>query len=240
MTDGEPTTAIILAGGLGTRLRSVVADVPKPMAPIDGRPFLEYQLDYWIDQGIRSFILSVGYRYEVIIDHFGANYHGAMLQYAVEEQPLGTGGGLLMAATLAPPHSTLLVLNGDTFFDVSLSELIAFHRQRKSDWTFALFNTCDANRYMGVITDDDCRIVSLRSAMSDKKPFLGNGGVYIIQSDVLADCGYAQGEKVSLEEGILSTIQNAGRALYGLACPGKFIDIGVPHDYHRASEFLRT
>lgn len=85
-------TAVILAGGLGTRLRSVVTDVPKPMAPIEGRPFLEYLLDYWIDQGIERFILSVGYRGDVIVDHFGNGYRRVPIAYAFESQPLGTGG----------------------------------------------------------------------------------------------------------------------------------------------------
>src|SRR5215471_11172514 len=91
------TLAVILAGGLGTRLRGTVPDVPKPMAPIRGRPFLEYQLDYWIGKGINRFVLSVGYRHEVIIDHFGASYRGAELSYAIEHTPLGTGGALLLA-----------------------------------------------------------------------------------------------------------------------------------------------
>ena len=90
---GRPTTAIVLAGGLGTRLKSVVSELPKPMAPIQGRPFLEYLLDYWIAQGICHFILSVGYRHEVITAHFGIHYRGAQIDYAIEATPLGTGGG---------------------------------------------------------------------------------------------------------------------------------------------------
>src|SRR5690349_16571222 len=90
-------TAIILAGGLGTRLRSVVADVPKPMAPIAGRPFLAYQIEYWIAQGVQRFILSVGYKHEIIMDYFGDRYQGAEIEYAIELLPLGTGGGFLQA-----------------------------------------------------------------------------------------------------------------------------------------------
>ena len=109
-------SAVILAGGLGTRLRSVVSDVPKPMAPVGGRPFLEYQLEYWINQGISRFVLSVGYRHEAITEHFGSRYKGVELEYAVEEQPLGTGGGLLLAAEKLKQDTPFLLLNKDTYF----------------------------------------------------------------------------------------------------------------------------
>jgi len=89
--------AIILAGGLGTRLRSAVPSLPKPMAPIKGKPFLGYLFDYWLHQGIKHFILSVGYKYEVIHERFGTKYKDADVSYAIENEPLGTGGGLLLA-----------------------------------------------------------------------------------------------------------------------------------------------
>ena len=92
------TSAVILAGGLGKRLRSAVPDLPKPMAPINGRPFLEHQMRYWIAQGINHFVLSVGYRYKMIIDYFGAQFEGVSLEYVIEEAPLGTGGGLVLAS----------------------------------------------------------------------------------------------------------------------------------------------
>ena len=91
-------TAVILAGGLGTRLRSIIPNLPKPMAPIGDRPFLEYQLDYWIAQGVNRFVLSVGYRHQVIIDYFGNSYKGVEVDYVIEQKPLGTGGALLLAA----------------------------------------------------------------------------------------------------------------------------------------------
>ena len=92
------TTAVILAGGLGTRLRSVISDLPKPMAPINGRPFLEYLICYWIGQGINHFVLSVGYLHQAIIGYFGNQFKGACIDYVIEESPLGTGGGLLLAS----------------------------------------------------------------------------------------------------------------------------------------------
>jgi D-glycero-alpha-D-manno-heptose 1-phosphate guanylyltransferase len=122
------TSAIILAGGLGTRLRSAVPDLPKPMAPIAGRPFLAYQLDYWIRQGVDRFVLSVGYRHESIMAYFGAAYRGIAVDYSVEQTPLGTGGGLLLALErLDGGQRPFLLLNGDTYFEVDLATLSAFH-----------------------------------------------------------------------------------------------------------------
>src|SRR5262245_17720256 len=142
-------TAIILAGGLGTRLREAVPDLPKPMAPVAGRPFLEHQLDLWIAQGVRRFVLAVGYRHEAIVQHFGASYRGATLEYSVETQPLGTGGALRQAAAMVGDERALL-LNGDTWFDVPLPALAARAMPLDADWCFALFRHDDPARYMGV------------------------------------------------------------------------------------------
>lgn len=231
-------TAIILAGGLGTRLRSVVPDLPKPMAPVNGRPFLEHQLDFWIRQGITSFILSVGFRREMIIGHFGEAYAGARIRYAVEEEPLGTGGGLLLAAAELPQGEPFLVLNGDTFFDVPLGRLARFHEDKRSDWTFALFRSDEAGRYMGMQIGADGRVVSLRAQPDGTRHSLVNGGVYLIGAGVLEAAGFSAGQKVSLEDDILPALHSAGCRLYGYEVTGKFIDIGVPHDYARAGELL--
>lgn len=231
------TTAIVLAGGLGTRLRGVVPDLPKPMAPINGCPFLEHQLNYWIKQGIRRFILSVGYRRDAIMAHFGSHYHGAAVDYAVEATPLGTGGGMLLAAELLADEAPFLLLNGDTFFEVELSELQTFHRDRHSDWTFSLFNSNEAGRYMGMDVAADGRITALKSGRSEVGA-LANGGVYLVEPGLLARSGFASGDKASLEEDILPALQALGGSFYGIHCAGRFIDIGVPADYFRAAEIL--
>ena len=126
-------SAVILAGGLGTRLRSAVPDLPKPMAPIGGRPFLEYQLDYWIVQGISRFVLSVGYRHEAIMQHLGTRYKGIELEYAIEKRPLGTGGGLLLAAEKASRGGPFLLLNGDTYFAADWKVLNAYALAHDAD-----------------------------------------------------------------------------------------------------------
>lgn len=237
-TPSSVTTAVILAGGLGTRLRATVPDLPKPMAPVNGRPFLEHQMDYWIGQGIREFVLSVGYRREVVIEHFGDAYRGASVRYAVETEPLGTGGGLLLAAADLSPGRPFLVLNGDTFFEVLLADLAAFHDRRRSEWTFSLFRSDEAGRYMGMEVAQDGRIMSLRSGTGGRPGMLANGGVYLVEPSVLPLCGFPAGAKVSLEDDILAALHAKDAELFGFECPGRFIDIGIPDDYFRAADML--
>lgn len=225
------TSAIILAGGLGTRLREAVPGLPKPMAPIGGRPFLECQMDYWIGEGVDHFVLSVGYLRNVIIDHFGDSYRGISIDYAIEEEPLGTGGGLLLAMQKVR-GDTVLILNGDTFFEVSLTQIVRFHRDKKSQWTFALFSSNEDGRYMGVDVNPDGRINSLKSG-SSAVGALANGGVYVVDKEFLKKFSFPK--KCSLEDDVLDVLFQAGARIYGQQFDGGFIDIGVPSDYKRAS-----
>ncbi len=231
------TTAIILAGGMGTRLRSAVSDVPKPMAPIMGRPFLEHQMDFWMRQGVNNFILSVGYMREIITGHFGNSYKGVKITYAIEETPLGTGGGLLLAAQKLPDDSPTLVLNGDTFFDANFGDLEKFHNKHNSEWTFALARANEVGRYTGLEIDEEGQIISLKSG-TDKIGRLINSGVYLINPAILKDFSAETGTKISLEDDIFPRFMAAKKMLYGLEFTGNFIDIGVPEDYFRADTIL--
>jgi D-glycero-alpha-D-manno-heptose 1-phosphate guanylyltransferase len=230
------TEAIVLAGGLGTRLRSVVADVPKPMAPIGGRPFLEYLLDYWIDQGIRQFTLSVGYRHEAITEHFGNEYGGAAIRYGIEETPLGTGGALLRTLRTLRVESPVLLLNGDTYFAVDLRLLSDLAAGNSADIALALFETSDRTRYMGIDLDAQGRILQFRAR--DRSPHLANGGVYWLDAGAFAREARAADRSQSLEADLLPRLLGAGRRLYGCAFSGTFIDIGVPDDFRRAQALL--
>ncbi|MHB8388462.1 MAG: sugar phosphate nucleotidyltransferase [Acidobacteriaceae bacterium] len=229
------TTAIILAGGLGTRLRSAVPDLPKPMAPINGRPFLEHQMDYWIGQGMNHFVVSVGYMKEVIMEYFGSSYRATPLTYAIEEEPLGTGGGLLLAATGL--NEPFLLLNGDTFFEVDFNELRKFHANHQSEWTCSLFRANENGRYMGMDVNLDGEIMPLKLG-ADESGRLANGGVYLINPSVLAKTTFPPGHKLSLEDDLLPAFRAQGGKLYGFESAGIFIDIGVPKDYFRAFEVL--
>ena len=229
-------SAVILAGGLGTRLRSTVPGLPKPMAPIGGRPFLEYQLDYWIAQGISRFVLSVGYRHEAIMGHFGSRYKQAELEYVIEEKPLGTGGGLLLAAEKVTSGEPFLLLNGDTYFAADWKDLNAYAMANDADWCFSLFRTSEEGRYMGIELSPQGRITSLKSG-STQGSRLANGGAYWVHPRALR--GFrASGDKVSLEDDLFPVALASGQCLYGIEFTGTFIDIGVPDDYHRASNLL--
>jgi D-glycero-alpha-D-manno-heptose 1-phosphate guanylyltransferase len=230
-------TAVILAGGLGTRLRSVVPDLPKPMAPVSGRPFLEHQLDYWMKYGVSHFVLSVCYRYQAIIDHFGNNYKGADLEYVIEKTPLGTGGGLLLAAEKISKFEPFLLLNGDTYFAIDLKALIDFAHLHDTDWCFSLFHTDQEDRYLGIDISEQGIITSFKLSANRPKR-LANGGVYLVNPRALNYKKYLPGDKVSLEDDIFPTSLAIGQRFMGLEFQGAFIDIGVPEDYYRASDIL--
>ena len=230
------STAIVLAGGLGTRLKGVLKGLPKPMAPIRDRPFLEYQMDFWIDQGISRFILSVGHLNQKISSHFGDSYRSVQINYVEENTPLWTGGGLLMAAkNLAEPF---LLLNGDTFFEVDLNDLFLFHNEHNAEWTMSLFRSKDLDRYLGVELSKTGEIVVLKSKQS-KIDLLVNGGVYLINPSAISRLNLNPGIKSSLENQLLPSFLSLGGRLFGIECYGKFIDIGVPEDYYRAQKILK-
>ena len=233
------TTAIILAGGLGTRLREAVPDLPKPMAPVNGRPFLEYLIDYWIEQGVKRFVMSVGYLHQDIVRHFGYRYRGVEIDYSVEESPLGTGGALLLASSKLKSNHPFLLLNGDTFFTVSLDQLSDFSTANKADWCFSIFHSLDQSRYLGLDLSPNGKILSFNpSATSDRK--FVNGGVYLVHPSALL--GFAQSTKlnISLEQDLFPMALEKGQNFVGLEFTGTFIDIGIPSDYQKAQSIFNS
>ena len=222
--------AIVLAGGFGTRLQTVVKEVPKPMAPVAGKPFLQYILDYLIAHKVAHVVLAVGYLRETIIDYFGDNYQSLSITYAVEENPLGTGGGILNACNQIKGDN-VFVINGDTFFDVDLVELSAFHETNNALLTVALKNMKKFDRYGTVETDNDGRIVGFLEKKYLDEGFI-NGGIYCLNKHIFhpeLPAAFSF-EKEILEKEIVN------RKIYGLRSEGYFIDIGIPEDYARAQD----
>jgi D-glycero-alpha-D-manno-heptose 1-phosphate guanylyltransferase len=229
--------AIILAGGKGTRLRAEVPDLPKPLAPVNERPFLEYQMDYWAGQGVDRFVLSVGYKSEMLIDAVRDRFGNAPVVYAVEDRPLGTGGALLLAMRQVTLGEPFLVLNGDTYFDLPLADLQRFHAAKNSDWTMGLFRTSDTKRYLGVGLDEEARLTSLVASTSQEQVW-ANGGVYLISPGVIDRVANRFKGEVSLEGEIVPALLELSSAMYGFRHEGQFIDIGLPADYRRAATIL--
>jgi D-glycero-alpha-D-manno-heptose 1-phosphate guanylyltransferase len=229
------TVAYILAGGLGTRLRSVVSDVPKPMAPIRGQPFLKLLLNFWIKQGITKFIISVGYLKEKVISFFGKEYNGISIEYFEEDTPLGTGGGLIILSKRL--KEDFIVINGDTFFDVSLLQLRELKKKKKAGIAMALFENNELNRYGQVIIDGISWIKDIKQSNKNLSN-LSNGGVYLMDPDIICENSHNFNQKCSLENDILPYLIEKKHIVTGLKQNGKFLDIGIPEDYLRANKFL--
>lgn len=213
--------AIILCGGLGTRLRSVISDAPKPMAPIKNKPFLAFVLEYLKKQNISRVVLAVSYKYEIIQEYFGNSYLGMQILYSIEKEPLGTGGAILEALNLINSDSCY-VLNGDTFFDINLDRL----KLDNSDICVALKPMKNFDRYGSVDIDNNSYI----SAFNEKKftsNGLINGGVYLIKKNIFNSFNLPN--KFSFEEFFQENflIFNAKATVFD----DYFIDIGIPQDY---------
>ena len=226
--DVKDYPAIVLAGGLGTRLRSVIQDIPKPMAPVNGKPFLHYIFQYLKQEQIREVILSVGYKHETIEDFFGNEYLGIKVQYSVEEEPLGTGGGIKQAFGLI--DGPAYVLNGDTFFGVNLHTLSDYYFDSNSDMVLALKHLQNFDRYGTVQLDAQNRITKFDEKKLVAEGYI-NGGIYFFDKTLLSRV--ETGNKFSFEKEILE--KYTGELKFGgKVFNGYFIDIGIPEDYNKA------
>jgi D-glycero-alpha-D-manno-heptose 1-phosphate guanylyltransferase len=230
-------TAVILAGGLGTRLKSVVPDLPKPMAPVNGKPFLASLMNYWAGQGIKRFVLSIGYKSQTIVDYFGNSFGGSAIDYVVETNPLGTGGGLLLANQRLDLDSPYLLLNGDTFFAVNLKRLCFFAENIDADWCFSLFRTSNFERYLSLDIGESNEILSFHSN-STTVTGLANGGVYSLHPRSLSALNLPIGSRISLEDEIFPMLISQKQKVFGMAFDKNFIDIGIPEDYQRAADLI--
>ncbi|MEZ5666635.1 MAG: nucleotidyltransferase family protein [Alphaproteobacteria bacterium] len=229
------TTAIILAGGYGTRLKSAVSDRPKPLAEINGRPFLDYQIAHLARAGIRDVLLCVGYGAQMIVEKMGASCHGARLRY-IRDWPLRGTGGALRQALPALEASTVLVLNGDSFSGADLRKLVEAHATRpNTQATMLLAWREDREAFGGVTLDDAGQIVAFREKQAGIGPGYVNAGAYVFSRSVLA--GIPADRVVSLERDVLPAM--VGKGLAGWVDEAAFLDIGTPENYFRAHSFLR-
>lgn len=224
--------AIVLAGGLGTRLREAVPGIPKCMAPVAGRPFLFYVINYLRMQGIDEFIFSLGYKHEIIQSYLQEFFPTLRYQCTIEEEPLGTGGAIKLACEKANGKNVLIV-NGDTLFRVSITGLVERHTRLAADCTLALKPMQDFDRYGVVETDVNGNLLNFREKTFYKEGNI-NGGVYLLNREQFL--GKKWPNKFSFEKDYLE--QQPGK-LAGILQDDYFIDIGIPADYERAQLELR-
>lgn len=222
--------AIILAGGFGTRLQGVVKDVPKPMAPVNGRPFLTYILDYLIEYQYNSVVLSVGYLHEKIEEFFGSQYKSLQIKYAVETEPLGTGGGIAYALSFCT-NENVLVLNGDTLFKADLLSLEQFHTQHHSLLSIILRHVADTSRYGSVTISESGRILRFTEKNNASGEGTINGGIYMINNELIKKLDLPA--KFSFEKDLMEKYVET-LPFYAQCSSNYFIDIGIPEDYARA------
>lgn len=222
--------AVILAGGMGTRLKSLVGDRPKPMALVNGKPFLRYLFRHLLKNDFRHIILAVGFRHEFISEYFGNRFEEMELSYAVETKPLGTGGGIRNALRYSTAEYSF-ILNGDTYFPVSFEEMELLSAKKTSDLTIALRRLEDVSRFGSIFLDKSQKL----SGFIEKKPQAGpgliNGGIYYLRNQAFKELKFP--ENFSFEKDYLmkyAQIQN----FYGIVFNNYFIDIGIPESLIQA------
>lgn len=223
--------AVVLAGGFGTRLRQVVADVPKPMAPVGGRPFLDILLGSLAQKGFSRVVLSLGFMAEKISDHFGSRFAGLDLAYVVEDTPLGTGGATRLAAA-ACTQDHVFVFNGDTYLDLEV-ELLEQQWQARRHPVVVGRQVPDTARFGRLVVDGD-RIISF-AEKGISGPGLINAGCYVLPRDALVRFPLNQAFSIETDY-LVPEVANAMVEVFVTA--GVFIDIGIPEDYSLAQTLL--
>lgn len=231
----ESITALILAGGLGTRLRSVIGECPKVLSPIHGRPFIFYILDKLNEAGLSQVILSVGYLGNQVRDVLGDEYKGLTIKYSKESNPLGTGGAVRLGLPLIT-NDSVLVMNGDSYVDANLASYLTWYVQNGHQSSLLLAKVPDTGRYGRLEVDEDGHITFFEEKGTKARPSDGwiNAGVYIFKKYLLTSV--PSGKPFSLEREFLPNL--VGNMLFGFRYYGAFIDIGTPESYAKAEKFF--
>jgi D-glycero-alpha-D-manno-heptose 1-phosphate guanylyltransferase len=222
--------AIVLAGGFGRRLSHIITDVPKPMADINGKPFLEYIFEYLSKQGITRVVVTVSYKKEFIMDYFKNEYQDIKITYSVGDTPLGTGGDMKKALKICNDEK-VFVLNGDTYFDVNLDLMKKYHLDKNADITIASKLMSNFKRYGTLNLDRNGKILSFVEKQPTKTGYI-NGGIYIVKKEALISIDQ---EVFSFEKDFMEN-ETFNLNAYANISNGYFIDIGLPEDYYKAQE----
>jgi D-glycero-alpha-D-manno-heptose 1-phosphate guanylyltransferase len=226
-------TALILAGGRGERLRSVVSDRPKPMALVDGVPFLEILIRSLAAKGVKDFVLLTGYMGGMIEEYFKEPFDGSLsIRLSQESRPLGTGGAVKIAESMASDPS--LLVNGDTFFDGDLDSIVYFHKEQSAVVTLSLYPVDDVSRYGSVEVDRDGRITGFREKAEGAGPGLINAGLSVLSGEFIRSLPDGP---FSMEQEIFPALVKSGR-MFGLCMKRPFFDIGTPKSYSQFKNFV--
>ena len=233
------TMGIILAGGQGTRLRQVVADRPKVLAPVLARPFIFFLLDQLAEAGLKTVVISTGYMAEMVEGAIGPEYRGMAVSFSQETTPLGTGGGLALAARqavrlTAVDNPLVLAMNGDSYMDADFGQYLDWFHRRERRASLLLARVPDASRFGRVSLGPDEAVTSFVEKGQEAGPGLINAGAYLVPAALLA--ALPTDRMCSIEREFFPGL--IGQGLYGLSHPGEFIDIGTPESYARAEAFL--
>ena len=235
MSELANITAAILAGGLGTRLRSVVPDKPKVLAEVCGRPFIEYLLEQLAREGVQSVVLCTGYMGDQVESLLGSTYGKIALRYSRETSPLGTGGALRLALPMLTSTS-VLVMNGDSYCDVQLEPFAVWHHAQRSMASILLTETSDTRRYGRIDVDERGGIIQFQEKSEAMGAGWINAGVYLLSRELIETI--PADRSISIEREIFPAWINRG--LSGYRSEGKLLDIGVPDAYARASIEMRN
>ena len=225
--------AIILAGGFGTRLQTIVSDVPKPMAPIQNEPFLKYLFDFLKKYEVKKVILSVHYKKEIIMSFFKNSFEGIEIEYSIEEKALGTGGAIKQSLSMCKEEN-IIVLNGDTFFDVDLTQLMTTHKKSDAILTLALKPMKNFDRYGVVNLDQNNKIIGFEEKQYCEHGLI-NGGIYVLNRKLLDN---TKKENFSFEAFMNEYYTRSN--FYSMISDSYFIDIGIPEDYYKAEKELKN
>jgi D-glycero-alpha-D-manno-heptose 1-phosphate guanylyltransferase len=225
-------SAVLLVGGMGTRLKSVVPSTPKPLARVGDRSFLELLVRQLRSNGLRNLVMCTGYLADQIEEEFGDGHDwNVSIQYSKETSALGTAGALKLAESVLTPASELMVMNGDSFLELDFVQFLRFHRAHGGLVSIAVRKVNNAMRYGTVKTGADYRITGFAEKALSQAPGLVNGGIYLFKREVLSRIPEGPG---SLEKDVFPRLLTDG--MYAFEQHGMFIDIGTPEDYVRAQE----
>ena len=233
MSDLSRVTAVILAGGLGTRLQKIVSDQPKVMAEINCKPFIAYLLDRLVEVDIERIIISTGYMSTQIEKRIGASYKDVSIVYSKEENPLGTGGALKLAGQVVDMEYCL-VMNGDSYTELDPVSLFISHKQKNAIITLLVKEIDNTTRFGIIQINEQNEIIKFMEKGSSKGSGLINAGVYIMNTSTIQKI--PEKTPYSLEYDFFPS--KIGQGIYGYKTKGRFIDIGTPESYAKAEAFF--